>query len=296
MKLIAILFLAVALEMSGAVILLKPATAASQTLADHLAAQLASRTNGNGFNFIGVKTNNSTLVGFPPVVAADFWLRDVSNILASSHFYKTPSGWGVGACLSPISPRHCVATQHVTGNNGNAYLTNLWLRPDGTTYTNWIIAQTNLGGDLDVVLMANTNCAWFQVLPDVSAKVVKNYARGLPAVGVLMHHASRPTSYVTTFTAALTSPGQYGHTWNNFQFGDYSQGYAQIVGDSSSPTYAIIAGEAVLVDQTYLSSMTGPSVGVRVAEVNAAMQNLSLNNAAPIYAVTLYDLSRFPDL
>jgi hypothetical protein len=296
MKLIAIILLAVTLEMSGAIILLKPASAPAQTLADHMAAQLASRTTGNGFNFIGVKTNNSTLVGFPPVVAADFWLRDVSNILASSHFYKSPTGWGVGACLSPISPRHCVATQHVTGNNGNAYLTNLWLLPDGTVYTNWIIAQTNLGGDLDVVLMAKTNCAWFQVLPDVTAKVVKNYAVGLPAVGVLMHHASLPNSYVTTFTAALTSPGQFGHTWNNFQFGDYSQGYAQITGDSSSPTFVIIAGEAVLVDQTYTAAMSGPSPGVRIAEVNAAMQNLSLMNAAPIYSATLYDLSAFPNL
>ena len=296
MKLIALLILAITVNVTAAIFFVKPSQPAAQSLADHMEQQLATRSAGNGFDFVGVKTNGGGTLNFPPSLATNFYLRDVTNILASSHFYKSPSGWGVGACLSPITPRHCVASQHVTGNNGNAYLTNLWLLPDGTLYTNWIVAQTNLGNDLDIVLMAKTNPAVYRVLGDISGKVGHNVTTDKPLLGVLMHHASLNKPYVTTFVAAMISVGQFGHTWNQFEFGDYSTGYTQIVGDSSSPMLAIINGEAVLVAQTYLSSMYGPSAGLRATEVNLAMQNLSTANGAPIYTLTLCDLSPFPNL
>ena len=263
-----------------------------ETLGEHMAAQLSSRTNGSGFDFIGIKTNNSWLVAVPPVMTNNFYLRDVTNILATGHVYWDVSRqhWSIGACLSAISPRHCVQTTHVGG-----FTTNIWLLPDGTAYTNWMVGYTNLGGDLNIVLMARTNPMFYRVMPDFSTKA-KISAFSKPALGVLMHHASLGKPYVTTFVTTMLYPGQFGQRYNQFEFGDYSLGYVQVVGDSSSPMLAVIHDEAILIAQTYLGSMYGPAPGLRVAQVNAGMNWLSTNYGAPVYTVQVADLSGFPDL
>jgi hypothetical protein len=41
--------------------------------------------------------------------------------------------------------------------------------------------------------------------------------------------------------------------------------------------------------------MGGPAPGLRTNAVNAAMAKLSRNNDAPVFQLTPYDLSGFPD-
>lgn len=271
------------------------------SLAEHMAEQLRSRTNGGDFNFIS-KTGQVFLAA-EPQLKNNFWLRDVTNILATSvalyqPFWSPgqPSPWVVGACLSPISLRHCIATTHVTGRSLD---THLWLLPDGSLYTNSIIASTNLGGDLTICLMAKTNPLVYRVLPDISSKVngmrTENYATNPPALAVLMHHASQGTPFITTFAAALrNSTAWCGHTTNQLEFGNYNIGYSQINGDSSSPILTVIHNEAVFVCQVF-GPLGGPAPGTRTNAVNAAMATLSTENSAPVYQLTLYDVSQFPD-
>ena len=278
-----------------------PANPKSISLADHMAEQLRSRTNGGDFNFIA-KTGQVFLASSPHL-KKNFWLRDVTNILATSIALfeprwspGQPSPWVVGACLSPISPRHCIATTHVTGTHRD---THLWLLPDGSLYTNSIIAATNLGGDLTICLMSKTNPFVYQVLPDISSKVSgmrsENYATNQPALAVLMHHASQDTPYVTTFTAALRNSRAWcGHTTNQIEFGNYNIGYSQIVGDSSSPIFTVIHNEAVFICQVF-GPMGGPAPGTRTNAVNAAMAALSADHDAPVYQLSIYDVSGFPD-
>ena len=273
------------------------------SLAEHMAAQLSCRTNGGDYNFI-TKTNQIYyLLPAQPRLTANFWLRDVTNILASSVGRFTPddalaefSPWFVGACLSPISPRHCLGSTHATGNLQDPHL---WLLPDGSFYTNSILAVTNLGGDITICLMTKTNPASYRVLPDISSKVsgVRNgdYTKSKPALAVLMHYSSQNTPCVTTFTAALLYTGaQCGHATNQLEFGNYSLGYKQISGDSSSPILTVINNEAVLVCQVY-SSLYGTALWRETNAINSAMANLSTNNSAPVYQMSLYDLSGFPD-
>lgn len=277
--------------------------AGSVSLADHMAEQLRSRTNGADCDFVSKTNQVYFLLPSQPRLSAHFWLRDVTNILATSvACYEPdwtgnqPSWWVVGACLSPISPRHCIATTHVTGG---ALDTHLWLLPDGSFYTNSIIASTNLGGDLTICLMSRTNPLVYRVLPDISAKVsglrTGNYTTNKPALAVLMHHASQNTPYITTFTAALRSPAAWcGQATNQVEFGNYSLGYRQANGDSSSPILTVINNEAVFICQVF-GPMGGPAPGMRTNAVNAAMAFLSTNNAAPVYQLKLYDVSGFPD-
>jgi len=279
-----------------------PAAARPVPLADHMAVQLSSRTNGDD-NFVS-KTNQVFFL-FPaqPQMNPHFWLRDVTNILATSlgtfqpdWSAGQPSSWVVGGCLSPISPRHCLATTHVTGGSRD---THLWLLPDGSYYTNSIIASTNLGGDITICLMSRTNPMVYCVLPDISSKVAgmrtHDYTRTKPALAVLMHHASQNTPDITTFTSALLDCRAWcGHVTNQLEFGNYSLGYSQINGDSSSPILTVINNEAVFICQVY-GPMSGPAPGLRTNAVNAAMANLSTNNGAPVYQLTLYDVSGFPD-
>jgi len=273
------------------------------SLADEMAAQLSSRMKGGDCNFVSKADQVFFLFPQQPKLNPKFWLRGVTNILATSlgrydPYWSVgqPSSWIVGACLSPVSPRHCIATTHVTGG---ALDTHLWLLPDGSFYTNTIIASTNLGGDLTVCLMAKTNPTFYRVLPDISSKVsgmrTGDYAKSKPALAVLMHHASQNTPYITTFTAALLNCHAWcGHSTNQLEFGNYSVGYSQINGDSSSPILAVINNEAVFICQVY-GPMSGPAPGMETNAVNTAMANLSKNNGAPAYQLTPYDVSGFPD-
>jgi hypothetical protein len=155
------------------------------SLAEHMAEQLRSRTNGGDFNFIS-KTGQVFLAA-EPQLKNNFWLRDVTNILATSvalyqPFWSPgqPSPWVVGACLSPISLRHCIATTHVTGRSLD---THLWLLPDGSLYTNSIIASTNLGGDLTICLMAKTTNVFHRKTGPAAARAGVAVSRGLHLVG-----------------------------------------------------------------------------------------------------------------
>src|SRR5665213_2514591 len=237
------------------------------SLAGEMAAQLSSRMKGGDCNFVSKADQVFFLFPQQPKLNPKFWLRGVTNILATSlgrydPYWSVgqPSSWIVGACLSPVSPRHCIATTHVTGG---ALDTHLWL------------------------------------LPDISSKVsgmrTGDYAKSKPALAVLMHHASQNTPYITTFTAALLNCHAWcGHSTNQLEFGNYSVGYSQINGDSSSPILAVINNEAVFICQVY-GPMSGPAPGMETNAVNTAMANLSKNNGAPAYQLTPYDVSGFPD-
>ncbi|HEY5042165.1 MAG TPA: hypothetical protein VIK53_09195, partial [Verrucomicrobiae bacterium] len=273
------------------------------SLADEMAAQLSSRIKGNTCDFVSKTDQLYMMLPKQPKLNPKFWLRDVTNILATSiggynpyWSVHQPSSWLVGACLSPVSPRHCIATTHVTGG---AHDIHLWLLPNGSLYTNTIIASTNIGGDVTVCLMAKPNPTFYRVLPDISSKVsgmrTGNYTKSKPALAVLLHDDSQNTPYVTTFTAALLNCHAWcGHTTNQLEFGNYSLGYTQISGDSSSPILTVINNEAVFICQVY-GPMSGPAPGMETNKVNAAMASLSKNNDAPVYQLTPYDVSAFPD-
>lgn len=268
-----------------------------------MAAQLSGRTNGNTCDFVSKTGQVSFLFPAQPKLHPKFWLRDVTNILASSVGRFAPREpnrqimpWAVGGCLSAISPRHCVAATHAYGDMNDPHL---WLLPDGSFYTNSILALTNLGNDLTICLMTKTNPMSYRVLPDISSKVsgmkTWNYNSNKPALAVLMHHASQNTPYITTFAAALLdNVARCGHVTNQLEFGNYDVGYTQIVGDSSSPIVTVINNEAVFVCEVYYP-MGGPAPGLRTNAVNAAMAGLSEAHGAPVYPLAVYDVSGFPD-
>ncbi len=273
------------------------------SLAVHMAAQLSCRTNGSVCDFVSKTGQVSFLFPAQPKLHPKFWLRDVTNILATSvgrfapnEFAGQTLPWMVGGCFSPLSPRHCIASTHATGNLQDLHL---WLLPDGSFYTNTILASTNLGSDMTLCLMTRTNPMSYRVLPDISSKVsglrTGNYTNSQPALAILMHYSSQNTPYVTTFTAALLNGGaRCGQAANQLVFGNYSLGYSQIVGDSSSPILTVINNEAVFICQV-TGPMSGPAPGLRTNLINAAMASLSTNHGAPVYAMTLYDVSAFPD-
>jgi hypothetical protein len=270
----------------AALILLSPAPAHRETLAEHLVAQLASRTNGNTSDFLITKTNQVYFHGTPSVVS-NFWLRGVTNINATSVGRIAGSTFNVGACLSAVSPRHCITAAHVGAYPNQPAV---WILDSGELYTNTVIAWTN-SGDLMVCLMAQTNPCYYRVLPDITAKAQFNPALGPVPVAVRLHDASRNTPAVTSFVSGLRGNGSFGaFAWGQFTFGDYAAGDMGLVGDSSSAAICVINGESVLIGAAY-TAQSCPTPGTAAANVNALMIAL-----LPGYELSVYDLSKFPNL
>ena len=255
------------------------------SLGQNTVDQLAGRTNGQGYAYIYKDALHQKSVEFVnPTPAVGFYLADCTNIYGFSQGNLADSKFNVGACLSPISPRHCIYTVHVGWRS-----TNVWINRDGTFHTNTVLAGQTVGNDIGVCLMANTNQSWFKVLPPISGKISNNLAAAPSPLAIRFHDASKGGD-ITTFASAFN--GSYFGGTRQFSFGDYGSGDNSIIGDSSSPALMVINNEAVLIGQMY-SALYAPPVGLYTNQVNAAMAALSASNSAPAYQVELYDLTQF---
>jgi hypothetical protein len=280
-------------NLSASQILIVPTPVRVETLSEHLTSQLASRTNGGTFNFLEKDDTGASQVyfneGYPSVVT-NFWLRGVTNILGQSVACKIGTNFWVTQCLMPVSPRHCITAWHTSQGD---FLTRqfIWMLPGGGLYTNTATAITNLGNDLCVALMAQTNPTVFKVMGDISRKVkfTANYPN--PPVCVRGRWASVPGP-VTTFVSGIQSQGTYGaYVFGQFKYGDYGHG-GDIwnTGDSSTPAICVINGEAIFLGAAY-TAQGSPWPGLQTNAVNAAMTAL-----LPGYALQLADLSQWPDV
>jgi hypothetical protein len=299
------IWLACAALLAAAMILPGQSGASPQTLTEHLLQQLTRRTNGS-FYFTKTLAGGPCFVT-PPALTTNFWLRDVTNILASS------VGMIRGGCLNsdasfvtPISPRHVISAAHTGGQGLDG---SVWLLPDGTLYTNTAVRSANgqpareiiPGTDIIITLMQKTNPAFCKYLPDITSKVPAwrdgNFATH-PAPPFVRFHLNGRTGLTnhTSFISAGRGMGSFGgiQASNCTLFGDYAKGDAWVGGDSASPAYAIINNEAVLICVAYTGG-GGPAIARFTNQINAVMANLSTNHAAPVYTVTSYDVSIFPD-
>jgi hypothetical protein len=281
-----------------------PVSKSQQTLVAHLIQQLASRTNGS-FYFTGPVSGGG--YAGRPTLATNFWLRDVTNILASSvgmiqngHLYSDAS------FVTPISPRHVLSAKHM---GGQGLSPSVWLLPDGSLYTNTAVVLPNgqpareavKGTDIMITLMQKTNPYVCKYLPDVTSKVAAwkthNFKTN-PAPPFIRFHLNGRSGLTnhTSFISAGRGMGLFGGVpmTNFISFGDYTKGDVWVGGDSASPAYAIINNEAVLI--CVASTGGGGSAIARFTnQINAAMADLSTHNHAPVYKLTPYDVSRFPD-
>lgn len=269
----------------------------SRDLAQHLASQLSSRTNGNSSDFTG-PTDGSNFFQSRPTNTPNFWLRDVTNILAMSQCRV--DGLRLGSCssyITPISPHICLGAAHVGGGVGTL---NLWLLPDGTYYENTITNCYSLTNVPDTVLMfmARTNWTFVKIFPDATNKLrywrKADPAAGLPVFVRFHQGIGRTNRFHSTFVSASRGLGSFGHEKGQFEFGDYSKGDAWVAGDSSGAAYAIVQNEAALVCVAS-SGGAGTPLANYTNQINAAMAALCASNGVPAERLTIYDLSGFQD-
>ena len=266
-------------------------------LAEHLVWQLSSRTNGGSPDFTG-PTDGSNWFQRAPRLAPNFWLRDVQNILAMSQ--GRLSHGGIASCadyLTPISPHVCVGAAHTGGGVGSF---NVWLRPDGSYYTNIItacLAPTN-SSDILLMFMARTNCTFAKIFPNAVGKL--KYWRHPTATNVIpvfvrFHQGiGRTNEFHSTFVSGSAALGTFWHVPGQFAYGDYSRGDLWVGGDSGGAAYAIVQNEAVLVGCAFGPGYA-PAIANYTNQVNAAMAKLCAKHGLPAEKVTLYDLGDFQD-
>jgi hypothetical protein len=264
-------------------------------LARHMVEQLSSRTNGNSASFTG-PTDGSNWFRQWPTNTPNFWLRDVTNILAMSQ--GRMDGLRVAGCanyLTPLSPHICIGAAHTGGGEGT---TSLWLLPDGGYYQNKVIASlcpTN-AGDIILMFMAKTNWTHVKIFPNATAQLKywqQAVASNTVPVFIRFHQGiGRTNEFHSTFVSGSGNLGTFGHLAGQFEFGDYSKGDSWVGGDSASAAYAIVQNEAVLVCTANYGG-GGPPVANYTNQVNAAMAALCASNGVPVEKLTLYDLSGF---
>ena len=281
-----------------------PSTKPRQTLVEHLIQQLSSRTNGS-FYFTGPMSGGG--YASKPVLATNFWLRDVTNILASSlGMIQFHCLYSDASFVTPISPRHVLSAAHM---GGQGLSDSVWLLPDGSLYTNTAVVLPNgqpareavKGTDIMITLMQKTNPYVCKYLPDITSKVAAwqthNFKTNPVPPFIRFHLNGRSgLTWHTSFVSAGRGMGFFGGlaTTNFTSFGDYTKHDVWVGGDSASPAFAIINNEAVLM--CVASTGGGGSAVARFTnQINAAMANLSIHNGAPVYRLTPYDVSRFPD-
>ena len=264
-------------------------------LAEHMVLQLSSRTNGASCNFTG-PTDGSNWFQKLPVLATNFWLRDVKNILAMSQGRFQVHG--VLSCanyITPISPHICIGAAHTGGGVGT---TNLWLLPDGSYYTNEIVAslKPKNSGDIILMFMAKTNWTFVKVFPNATNQLFywkHPDPTNIVPVFVRFHQGiGRTNRYHTTFVSGSRSLGGFYHVNGQFEYGDYSKGDRWVAGDSGGAAYAIIRNEAVLVGCAFGGGYAMP-VAQYQKQIDAAMAELCGEHHVPPEQITLYDLSGF---
>jgi hypothetical protein len=266
-------------------------------LAEHLVSQLSRRTNGHSAWFTGPVSARNQFQSLP-VLVPDFWLRDVTNILAMSQ--GQVDGVRISSFanyLMPVSPHICIAAAHMGRGEGSV---NLWLLPDGTYYRNTVVNSLVLTNAADIVLlfMARTNWTFVKIFPEAGRKL--NYwLKAVPSntvpVFVRFHRGSgRTNSFHSTFVSGSQGPGWFAHVPGQFEFGDYSQGDRWVSGDSSSAAYGIVKNEALLFCVASFPS-SGTALGQVTNQINAAMAALCASNGIPPERLTLGDLSGFQD-
>ena len=119
----------------------------SNDLGEHIFKQFMSRTNGNDYIYITGKATNtgSYTIGATIRMPANFFLRDVTNILAPALGRRSASSFDVAHAGVAITPYICSGAGHVGGAGANTSGTNIWLHPDGVTwYTNVSIGQAGV--------------------------------------------------------------------------------------------------------------------------------------------------------
>ena len=266
-------------------------------LAQHMVSQLSSRTNGNSANFTG-PTDGSNWFQQWPTNTPNFWLRDVTNILAMSQ--GRIDGLRVPSCanyITPISPHICLGAAHVGGGLGTR---SLWLLPNGNYYENKIVtclAPTN-APDVMLMFMAETNWTSVKIFPNATSQL-KYWQRATASntvpVFVRFHQGiGRTNQFHSTFVSGSSGLGSFGHVNGQFTFGDYSRGDLWIPGDSSGAAYAIVNNEAVLVCVASTGG-GGTPIANFANQISAAMAVLCASNGVPAEKLTLYDLSSFRD-
>lgn len=264
-------------------------------LAEHLVQQLRSRTNNASSRFTG-PTDGSNRFLKMPVVAPNFWLRGVTNIFAMSQGrFRGRQLWSSADYIVPISPHICIGAAHTGGGVGSK---NLWLLPDGTYYTNEIIASLKPKKSADIILMfmAKTNWTFVKIFPNATNKLaywLHPDSTNVVPVFVRFHQGiGRTNRYHTSFVSGSRLLGGLYHINGQFEYGDYSKGDRWVGGDSGGAAYAIIHNEAVLVGCAFTGGYAMPIARYQ-DQINAAMAELCASNHVPVERLTLYDLSGF---
>lgn len=283
---------AIAVVRAGA---LKSAADEKPDLARHLVEQLSSRTNDASANFTG-PTDGSNYFLSQPFNTTNFWLRDVTNILAMSQ--ARLDGLRMPSCanyITPISPHICIAAAHTGGGDGSM---NLWLLPDGSYYRNSVLNSlrpTN-AGDTILIFMEKTNWTFVKIFPEARSKLKywqQPAASNTVPVFVRFHQGiGRTNQFHSSFVSGSSYPGSFSHIHGQFEFGDYSKGDNWVAGDSAGAAYAIINNEAVLVCVASTGG-GGTPLGLYTNQINTAMAALCASNGVPVERLTLYNLSNF---
>jgi hypothetical protein len=273
------------------------ATGSTGTLAYDAYHEIKTLASSQGADCVfAFKTNG--FFALPNPLNPHFYLLGCKNILASGLCQpdgSNPSAWAIQA----VSPRHCLYAWHTWTTY--APRTNLWFLRGGGVYTNWTMATAHITNtDIAVTLMAKTNPCYYRVWCNAADSFVES--NDANEVTVVVGHYASTSGNVTTWTTGsfvgsntmangFVGLGTYptAATLSNrvCAFGDYATYPDGVwhVGDSSSPMWVILHGEAVLVTEA-----TFPTGGAYLDPnlINPAMAWLSTNNSAPVYTLTSY--------
>lgn len=226
-------------------------------------------------------------------------VRNASNFAAAIDLSGMTVGTyyaGIFPCAL-ISPRHVIRADHVS-SQGRC----VWLGTNGQFYTATVKSSQNIGGDINIGYLDTPVPAAvkpFKVLPS-------NYTTYLPSTqvqripllskGWTAGDKLRVIEYwIRTTNPFLSSAPSIALDTQSVPIAGspFESWFSPIIsGDSSSPQWAVINGEAVLMGSLW--NVTGCShYGDYVPQIEAAMNAIKDAGDATVYALSHPDLSAF---
>ena len=278
---------------------------ASGTLAYHLSTNTAGHASGitnlpdiyqksfafSGWTFADYTGANLYLMT-NAVWSTNFWLKGVQGLSATCLGFT--NGYGGGALVTMISPRHCIYASHKHSPPG--YFMAAFLDTNNVIYWRTNMENIYITNDISIgILNADlpSSVGFLPVLPGNFTNYLPtnafSYAQGI-GMNQDMRVFAQPMAFGdkinVNWDSSRTSPFGLSTDWN----------VTIRVGDSSNPERILIGNQLILV--THNSSVPfGPNYAYQIDAINRQMHYLSTNNIAGTdYQLNLFALTNWPTI
>jgi hypothetical protein len=266
------------------------------------------QTNPSVFlaNYLNTNLAAHAVISAPSAAQFDLYVNGQRNTNCWLYATKGLTGISTRSCGQgnvawAISPRHVITAHHISQQTN---LTICFVAADNTVVTRTNVANTNAASDIDVNLLDSDLPPSIQPLPLMSGAAWTNY---LP---ILTTNWSTLIDVVTlnqdqlinAHAITLISVGLINCNWATPSLTNYNQNIGG--GSSGSPIMFLIGTNFVAIshvhygnpanDPSQVGYCAGDEYVLYLAQINAAMSNLSVAANAPIYSVnTNINLSLF---